>query len=845
MSDESEKKIKAIKDLIKGAKKPEKTLLEFPYPDHSPDKAWSIPAQGTYPEKPTPSKDPEIQALKERVRGQNRNNPFLSSGNLSNQNERISHLQNMIRKPQKKVMEAGNMLDLKRELSDLRQSARQTAKKLVELQAKIRKFEESQSQMSKEHDMAQQACLSAKKELLAAQSRMQEHQKIMESLSSARLEQQISLEDADSQIETAQKESADFEAELKSLKSDIRKRKNQLKSIPKKMAGTEAEISKNITLISSYEKRILTLDKHAYDAKKRLEQTINQARQTSAEYDRLSQEKSLIEDVYLIFEEYDFSLLKMQKLDSDIMQAKMQVASNERNLRHEQTGLASIEQNIRSEENRLENLLNSQKNMENDLRELEAKFEIFKQLDDAARELANSRQALEKDSQNLDESIRKSASLSAESAKRRDELSRLLSKESELRSKLTDVLNEKKKLEDEISLLSGDEGTPVQKLVIELPNALRQAIKRESDRIQDLQKTIKDIEEARKSSKLERERLEDIRSKNEKQARLCEKQLLYIKKKLESAGYTDAQRASAKSKLDKAHLDIRQNAASVSNLKSSIKSLKSARLRAKRQVNKTLNDIGKKKAELLSLKSQKTKLKERADALRQRKARLWSSGIFIMGLLYPIKEMMEPILNEKTKLLAELDESKRLCEKAEADMQSAESSIENARAEVSEIEQEYVGLQAKTHEAENKNKELRLMIESHQRQLSDTKQEIPLFESRARELEQDISLNRERISRARARRREHQRMLRDAESRMEKENIKAKKIKKEIMECERQSRLADKKRDRVKERLDRQNTRLIRLLDEKNTVQKSLEEFKSQQSILESEIGVIAGIYNE
>ena len=782
----------------------------------------------------------EIQSIQETT---NKSIENISSSILS-ESRKINHLSTLMRNPQKEVRDSGNVNILKKELHDLRLEAKSEASKAVVLQKKIKKVEEKRAGFQAELDAIYSEMQKNEDLVYALNLNLSEVTDEMDLVNSQVSENEISSDDIQLNIDSIKSEMKNLNKIMRQLTSKIKKSKNRIKEIPKLTLKLESKISTNITQISSFEQKSLLLDQQLGEARQQLEWAIGEQRIVSKEYDRLVSQKDEILYFFNIFDEFDNLVDEKSSLNNEIIRLKLEYERAKQDVKTHNNQMLDFEIKISETEQEIEKIKREILDKNSELRKIQGKYTIFAEVDDAAKALLEIENTL---SDSLVENTEFSEKI-RDTAKRRiggqQILKDLVTKENQLKIKLTAVLNEKRRLEQELSEISSTSSAPAEKLIIELPNALRDAIKRETERISNVQKTIKSLEIEQEKLEVQQKKLIQKREQDTKIRLVREKQLLYLKNKLIDSGYTDVQRASVKKELDSLQIIIRDLENKVNSLQGERKHLQGSLLRSKRkhkqltqQVIRAENDVETKYVKLHHIS-------ERMASLRERKIKIWAKDTSILRLIYPLKERMEGFLDEKTKVRADLEDIERLVKKAESDMQISEKALNSARIEQSSIEQKYIQIQSKIHSLQKENNSLTADCDGLNRELSDEIESLPIDESQQQSTLSDLDTLESKVEEENRRKKNYLKEIRKFSSHQ-------KKIQKTV-----EKHLADtdilkakihsltKKEKIIHDKIERETTYIIKYLDERTELQNNLDEYKKKESLLEDEIKVFEGIYN-
>jgi len=759
---------------------------------------------------------------------------------VEGEQERISKLSKIIRRPSRSVMESGNIQDLKAEVESLTAKIKELARKIIEAQGKVLKIESERSSIQSEIDKlrAEEAKVSESiQPHKMAESTLREQ---AEAYLAQKMEEEILCDDILREYPEAQAEYKKTEKSLKALKASVATVRDEVGRMPDNLTRLDAQVTENLTKITEYEKRLAALDKDIAQAKTTLESSINQQRTLSQDYDRITVEKNNIEEAYNLYDGLDHTILDTEKVRGELTTIAQEITLKQKEIVDNEIRKKELREALEKEDERGRQIRDTLDINIGKIRGTEAKFTVYAELDHAVRELGDLERKVLEDEQKIHQSKEQLKSAQTQSAKAKAEIKAVVEREGDLKKKLGDVLKEKQKLEEELAEISA---TGSEKLIIELPDVLRQAIQRETEKIGKLGENIEELEKTETEAKKDINRLGDELEKDRREAKAKEKQVVYMKNKLGSAGYSEDQRLIFRKQIDALNLEGKEIEAKISASDLERKRIKSTALKTERQSQKLTDEIKELTKKTEEAKATLIRLEQEMKFSRERKVKAWAGSVPLMRLIYPLKSHMDRILDEKSKLKAELGEAARLQKKTEGDLDSAEKYVEKCRNSLSSLEEDYVQAQSGIQNANKQNTQLRMDKDSVTRQLNDKQEHIPLIEAEEQVLSAKLEELKKRINDLNNTRKQHDKNIRQADSNANKAQKRLEAAREQVKQVEEKIRSYQQKIDSLEAKMAGENTRIIQTLDEKKQFERQMEEFKRQQAITESEIRIISGIY--
>jgi chromosome segregation ATPase len=221
----------------------------------------------------------------------------------------------------------------------------------------------------------------------------------------------------------------------------------------------------------------------------------------------------------------------------------------------------------------------------------------------------------------------------------------------------------------------------------------------------------------------------------------------------------------------------------------------------------------------------------------------WVGDIPLLRVIYPLKARMDTMFDEKNRIKAELDEALRVEEKLESDKKDAERYTEKCRNHLSGMEEEYVKIQSKIHELEKQNSLTMSLRDSLARQLKEEQDHIPLIESELDAKNAKFEGLKAQMAERLNNKKQHEKNIRAIDANTVKNAKKQENIEAGMKKAQEMADALAKKTGELMVTLENQGNRILFALDEKMEMEKQVAEYKSKQSIIESEIKIIESIY--
>lgn len=770
--------------------------------------------------------------------------PPKGSADVREADVRISGLAKLIRSPPKSLMESGNIQDLRREQAELKSKIGELSSKIIEVQGQIRRIDQGKAVV--QADLDEQT----KEEAKLQESIAQEWQtqaglrEQIDTLERQKAEEDINRQESEKTLQELALDERRGRKTIRELNAKLEDLKAASSRAPAKIASCDEAVEENLRRISEYQRRLISLDMELAEAKTNLETSIQEQRAVAEAYDVIVGEKAAIESAYSVYEGYDRILVEKERLAKDLECLKEELAKREEAIdkgeeekRQLKTKLGSEEENEKRIQNDLDATLSKQ-------RSLESNFGVYAELDDAARQLNAATEKVAQDVKAAEDNAKRQKETAEAIEAAKNEIRLLNAKEEQLKKKLDDVLNEKQRLEDDLQAMS-DDAFPHEKLIIELPEVLREAIKKETDKLTAAQEKIKTLEKDAQNLTLEAAKIKEQEEKDAKAAKTLEKQLLFVKGKLGSSGYGEPERLLIKRQIDSAALERKDIENQLKASEAERKEIKSKIVKTERQTQKIIEEIEEYKACMEAKRRKDAQLTEELKANRERKVKAWAGNVSFLRILYPLKSGMDQLLNEKSKIKAELEEAERLQKEAELDFPAAEKYVIKCRAALSKLEEEYVNAQSQLHVLEKSNIQLKADKEATIVQGKEAQEHIPLTEAELSAMAAKMAEVKSRMQERTSAKRQYERNVRMLEASIRKLQ---RKIDAQAHEKDRMEEKLKTVRQKIQAHsatIADENTKLIKALDERQTMESQLAEYKNQKTIVDSEIDAVAGVYAE
>ena len=759
----------------------------------------------------------------------------------SRESDRIDQLTRLMMKPSKTVIESGNLTDLRRELAQVKSKVTALSGRILEADTRLQTVEDNRKRVQKEIEELAREENTLREALVfqrQAESALREQ---TDNFARQRQEEQISLAEIENSQKNLAEEGVKLQKELKASKYRLEKTKTGIKAVPDRHLKADAQISENLLKITESEKRLKILDKELASAKTALEAAISQQRTVAQEYDRICAEKAVVEDAYRIYDNVDRIASEKGRCEKTIADLRNEISAKQKEIEGLQNQKKALKASADKEDDKQRQIRNAQEVLASKTRSLASKFTVYAELDDAARQMTDVEKKMV---QGVDEMKELAGRLKETQEKlqgSRKEIQALIQKEDQLKRKLDEVLQEKQRLEQELQEISGN--LQQEKLIIELPEVLREAIRKETEKITASAAGIQALEKTEKQIKEHMLKLKESEETDRKIYKSKEKQLVYIQNKIGSAGYNDEERMAIKRQMDASELEKKELEAQMNASNAERRQAKSKLLKTESQIQISQEGIEAIEKRIDEAKAAIVKAEEDLKATRERKIKSWAGGVPVMRVFYPVKAQIDRMLDEKSKLKANFDEALRMQRKAESDMDSAEKYVEKVRGSLSGLEEEYVEVSSRIHSVEKQNAELKSQKESIARQTKDDEEHIPLIEAEIASQILRLAEIKKHTQENAGNKRQHEKSMRGLEASMGRLSKKLDAALAVSSQTTEKMNAAARKKNTLSSGLGQENTKVLQVLDEKNALEKELEELKRQQTVIESEIKIIMGIY--
>jgi chromosome segregation ATPase len=273
------------------------------------------------------------------------------------------------------------------------------------------------------------------------------------------------------------------------------------------------------------------------------------------------------------------------------------------------------------------------------------------------------------------------------------------------------------------------------------------------------------------------------------------------------------------------------------------KHLKSKAAKIERQSQKLSEDIAGLKREIEEAQKSSQLMDDELKANRERRIKSWAGNASFMRILYPLKARMDTVLDERSKIKAELEEAQRIQKKAESDLDSSEKYVEKCRNTLTAMEEEYVSAQTQIHALEKQDNDYRADKESLARQLKEEEEHLPFLQAEAASLSEKLEEQKKRLAEKTTQRKQHEKNIRDIESAENTTQTRLESNATQMKQTDEKIKTAAAKSAALTASMTEENTKLIQVMDQKQALDKQLADNKKHQTIIESEISIIAGIY--
>jgi chromosome segregation ATPase len=543
-----------------------------------------------HPPREGESREDAVKKLAQHIRqGASKEETAKTHRALVSEEHKIEHLTQLIKAPPKSLMDSGNLPDLRRELAQAKSASMELASKIIEIQSQIRRIEQGRAKITADIDLLKAEETKLHETLAQKWDEQAKANEQLDSIRRQRHEEEIAIVDVDAAYNILNDEFIQTQNYVKESRTRLEKSQKNVKKLPDRINNADVTTVDNNRKISELEKRLSTMDKELAGSKAALEAAITSQRAVTQEYDRISSEKSRIDEAYALYDNIDKIVVERQRTAKSIEEAEKAILEREKALEELEEEKKTLKASLEAEEENQKTLHKELDANSSKTRSLDSKFTVYAELDNAAKDANEANLRLAEDEKQALDKNEKIRETQASTEKAKKELQELIRKEDQLKKKLEEVLHEKQRLEEDLQEISGD--TQQEKLIIELPDVLRDAIKKETEKISRAQQTIEALEKTEKDLREEVIKLRDKTEDDQKSLKLKEKQLVYIKNKLTSSGYDEGERLILKRDLDSTQLERKETEAKIAASDAERKQLKSKLAKAERQTQKTKDEI--------------------------------------------------------------------------------------------------------------------------------------------------------------------------------------------------------------------------------------------------------------
>jgi len=754
---------------------------------------------------------------------------------------RIEFLAGLMRKPPKVLMESGNLPDLRRELVKARAKALELEGRLADFDNKMAQVEEEKSKLNQEADGLKRQDGKHQETLVSQWKLESEARQVYDACMSQVREEEASLRAADSEYGALESEAKNLERQLRESQARYQSAEDNMKSLPDRISRCDSAVTENDTMIADYERKINVLEKEAAARRAALESSKASSAQAMKAYEKAKAERERVEAEYAARDSVDQLLSEKDSLIKSQDELSRKLTDMDTLLGGPSAQKKALENQLAFEDEAVKQLKRSFEDAEYKIKDSESKLKAYSEVDSAENELKEAQDKYTKTMEELAASADKLKEASWDINQSKRDLQGLIGKEEQLKRNLDEVLVEKQKLEEELKSLS-DNSLSSESPVIELPDVLRDAIRKETDRITAHQDRIRQLERTEHELAEQVIRLKEEAEKDQKDIKAKEKRFQSVRERMAVAGLGDNERFAMHRQLEILRQDqteLRSKMSRSDEEKRILMSQMSALDKENEKLREAAEEIRQKsayaKARLIEIDS---KLKDVNDA----KMASWAGGS-PLRMIYPLKAQMDRILGEKSRLRGELDKVAAQERRAKDEVDSIKAAAERISGEISSMTGEGDGLRAQISSLARQSMERKAEKQSLDRQLSEDRERMPAHTadsesgaSRLRELQGLFGGKRD----AKA---EHERKLKGLAAQAERAKARVDAADLAIKATEEKISSNNKRIQHLSGLSSSKNTALIKLLNDKHKVEEEMAEYKKRQSVIESEMRVISGIY--
>ncbi len=754
---------------------------------------------------------------------------------------RIEFLAGLMRKPPKVLMESGNLPDLRRELVKAKSKALELEGRLADFDHKMAQVEEEKGKLNQEAEGLKRQDGKHQETLVSHWKLESEAKQAYDACMAQVREEEASLRAAESEYGALESEAKDLERQLRESQARYQSAGGNLKSLPDRISRCDSAVAENDTMTADCERKITVLEKEAAARKSALESSKASLAQAMKAYEKAKAERERVEAEYAARDNIDGLLSEKESLTKSQDEISRKLTDMDALLGGPSAQKKALENQIAFEDEAVKQVKRSFEDTEYRIKDAESKLKAYSEVDSAENELKEAQAKYVKTMEELAASADKLKEASWDINQSKRDLQGLIAKEEHLKRNLDEVLAEKQKLEEELKSLS-DNPMSSDSPVIELPDVLREAIRKETDRITAGQDRIRQLERSEHELAEQVIRLKEEAERDQKDIKAKEKRFQSVRERMAVSGLGDNERFAMHRQLEVLRQDQNELRSKVSRSDEEKRILMS-QMSALDKENETLREA----AEELRQKSayNQARLAEIDSKLKdvnEAKMASWAGGS-PLRVIYPLKVQMDRVLGEKSRLRGELDKASAHERRAKDEADSINAAAERITGEIASMAAEVEGLRAQVSSLSRQSMERKAEKQSLERQLAEDRDRMPAYTadsesgaSRLRELQGQLAAKRE----AKA---EHERKLKGLAAQAERAKARVAAADHAIKSTEEKIASNNKRIQHLSGLSSSKNTALIKLLNDKHKVEEEIAEYKKRQSVIESEMRVISEIY--
>jgi chromosome segregation ATPase len=782
---------------------------------------------------------PAAKEAKAKSKGQAKEKPYST---LKVAQTRIDYLSSMMRKPQKSLMESGNLPDLRKELEKVKAKLAELEAKLPEHDGKIRRIGEEKDKFTAEIDALKKEETRIQETLVTQWRQESEVRNQLSDLTNQKRQEEAAIKGCDSDCRHLESEAERLRREYKDAQARLAQAGDSAKTLPDKISRADTAVSENLTMVSEYDRRIGEIDREISAARGALDAAMTLERDASKEYEKVTADKNRTEAVFLLHDNIDRLLAEKDSVAKSVEEASKQLYDKQSILTAPAGEKKAIDDALAQEAERQRQLRRQLEESAEKISAIGAKFAKYGEVDAAAQELKAANDKVEESIQELAKAADKLKDTSWAINQAKKDLTSLNAKEDQLKRKLQEVLDEKQHIEEELQSLS-DAPFDQDKLSIELPDVLREAIKKETERITAAQEKIKTLEKAEHELAEQVIKLREPVENNQKKVKAKEEALTRAQERLGLDGQDSAERQAFERELAAAKAQKAEIEAKIAQSEEAKRGLQ-AKMGGIGDKNRALMDEADTlKQKITYGKARLTDIDLELKSAYERKAASWAPGTPALRAIYPLKAQMDRVLGEKNRVKAELDRAMGVKRKVEYDMETAEKDTEKLKSRIKSLQDEQATLRIQIRSLEKQNSDRTAEKQTLIRQLEDAKAGISPLTLELETYQPKLDEIKNKISDKAAAKRQQERNIRSIEAEAAKAKIKLEAADAAIAQTEDRIASLRKKLGQITTASDAKNTLIIKALNEKHDLDAQIQQYKGRQSIIESEMKVIMNIY--